>query len=383
MSNWAGGVLTKAGRVLQAKVETGIPLRITKIKLGDGLETIGEVDNLINLVSPKVTLGVSSATQSGQTATITGVVTSTTLSQGFYCREWGLFAVDPDVGEILYMISIDSAPEWLPPSTEIAKISATYAMNIAVANATNIIVSITPAGLVDVDMLMQYTHSVDRSTKYREGDIVNAPGLRHGLLLDCRSGGTTSESLVDFSQVGWGGDVLDGNVQWNAGRIMLAPSDLYCYSPSWMVKALQRLILFAQSVQRNAAEIVTPDGRTVYLGGSGRDVDVTNIISDEPSGGTFFLELSFTRPESMEYAWLKTEHNIGTTFNARPIFRQYNGAATIGATKIQIVREDGSVFYIDTITRPPRHYGGGVPPYDMATDAEVEQMLNEALPLNQ
>ncbi|MCP6003342.1 hypothetical protein NL386_37945, partial [Klebsiella pneumoniae] len=72
-----------------------------------------------------------------------------------------------------------------------------------------------------------------------------------------------------------------------------------------------------------------------------------------------------------------------TTFNARPIFRQYNGAATIGATKIQIVREDGSVFYIDTITRPPRHYGGGVPPYDMATDAEVEQMLNEALPLNQ
>ena len=381
MSNWAGGVLTEAGRVLQAKVEAmKSSLQITKIKLGDGLETMEEVDSLTDLVSPQVSLGVSSAVQKGQTATITGVVTSSTLTVGFYCREWGLFAEDPDIGEILYMITIDSVPEWLPPSSEIAQISATYAMNIAVANATNIIVDIDPAGLVDVDMLLQYTHSVRRREEYKQGDIVNAPGLRHGLLLDCQSGGTTSEQVIDFSKLEWGGDVLDGEVAWNAKKIMLAPSDLYCYSPTWMAKAIQRLILFAQSVQRNAAEIVTQDGKTIYLGGAGKDVDVDHIIPDEPTSGTFFIELSATEPRSMEYAWLKTTNNIGTTYNARPMFKQEDGRI-IGATKIQLVREDGSVFYLDTISREPIYEGGSTPSYDMATDAEVEQMLDETLPL--
>ena len=56
MSNWAGGVLTEAGRVLQAKVETGVTLNLTKIKLGDGTESMSAVDTLTDLVSPKCVL---------------------------------------------------------------------------------------------------------------------------------------------------------------------------------------------------------------------------------------------------------------------------------------------------------------------------------------
>ena len=55
MGNWAGGVLTKAGRELQAKVEAGLTsLDITKIKLGDGLETLDDVDDLIDLAGARV-----------------------------------------------------------------------------------------------------------------------------------------------------------------------------------------------------------------------------------------------------------------------------------------------------------------------------------------
>ena len=87
MSNWSGGVLTAAGRVLQAKVESGVtPLSITTIKLGDGTKTMDSVDTLTDLVSPKVILGVSTATQEGQTATITGVITTSRITAGFYCR---------------------------------------------------------------------------------------------------------------------------------------------------------------------------------------------------------------------------------------------------------------------------------------------------------
>lgn len=381
MSNWAGGILTAAGRELQAKIEAGAtPLIITKMKLGDGSETIDEVDDLIDLVQPKVDMRVSSATYEGQTATITGIITTTQVTIGFYAREWGLFAQDPVAGEILYMVTVDDMPEWIPPSTSAAQISATYAMNVAVANATTIIANIDLAGLVDVDMLLQHTHTVRRQNEYEVADILNAPTLQDGLLLECQSEGTTAETLVDYSKIQWGDEFLDGSVMWNAKRIMLAPNSLYCYNPEWMAMAIQRLIQFALSVQRNAYQAFDIDGTIRWFGGSGRDVDVEHIGSF--AGGTFFLQLSYTEPQSMEYAWLETQEDIGTTYNARPIFEMENGD-TIGATKIQIVREDGAIFYIDTISRDPSHSGGGgeCPCYELATDAEVERMLNESLPL--
>ena len=166
MSQWQGAVLTAAGRVLQAKVETGITLELTRIKLGDGTESLDSVDALTDLVSPKAILPISSAVAEGQEAVITGVMSATQLSAGFYCREWGLFARDPDVGEILYMVTIDSVPEWLPSSTQAAQVAATYALKVAVANSTSITVNVDPQGLVNVRMLNETIHAQERNKVY-------------------------------------------------------------------------------------------------------------------------------------------------------------------------------------------------------------------------
>lgn len=220
MSNWAGGVLTAAGRTLQAKVEAGTTLNITKIKLGDGTENMSAVDGMTDLVSPKAVLGISSATSSGQTATITGILSATQLSAGFWCREWGLFAQDPDVGEILYMITIDNQPEWLPASTEAAQISATYAMNIAVANATNIEVQIDPAGLVDVEMLQSYIGLSKRSTAYVLGDTTLLENIPAGFFVECTTAGTTGAAApVITPPVLAGQTIADGTVVWTIRQI--------------------------------------------------------------------------------------------------------------------------------------------------------------------
>lgn len=215
MSNWAGGVLTAAGRTLQAKVEAGLTsLDITKIKLGDGTESMSAVDSLIDLVSPKVTMGVSSATQEDQTATIQGIITTSQIASGFYAREWGLFADDPDAGEILYMITIDSNPEWIPPSTSAAQISATYAMNIAVANATEITAQIDLAGLVDVEMLSDVTYLVKRGVAYTVGELAIGYHMKTDRVLICITAGTTSSAVIDWSQYDIGDTVTDGTVTW-------------------------------------------------------------------------------------------------------------------------------------------------------------------------
>jgi hypothetical protein len=216
-----------AGRELQAKVETGIPLNLTRIKLGDGTESMEAVDMLTDLVNPRCILQISTAEADNQVATITGVLASSQLSSGFYAREWGLFAMDPDVGEILYMITIDTQPEWLPPSSQTAQITATYAMNIAIANATNITVEIDPTGLVDVEMLNRVTHALQRLTAYEVGDLVNVSTLKPGLVLECAVAGTTDIALIDFGPYEWGDTVTDGTVTWVIKRYQVQSTDMF------------------------------------------------------------------------------------------------------------------------------------------------------------
>ena len=230
MSNWAGGVLTAAGRALQAKVEAGTTaLVLTKIKLGDGTEGMDAVDNLTDLVGAKAVLGISSSVADGDHATITGVIISSQLQAGFWCREWGLFATDPDAGEILYMITIDAQPEWLPASTAAAQVSATYAMNIAVANAANIVAQIDPAGLVSTEMLSRAASLRQSLTPYDLGAILFDTQLtaHPDWRLECTTPGTTGGTLLDLTGKVLGDSVTDGTVVWTIKRLYTIEGDFF------------------------------------------------------------------------------------------------------------------------------------------------------------
>lgn len=153
MPNWTGGIITARGRELQAKVEAGETLVITKMKLGSGTPQAYEMDTLTDLKQPLMEFGISSKTVENNICEVTGVVVSSEIETPFYAREWGLFAQDPDEGEILYMYTTDPNPDFIPAKTAALQISATYALNIVVLNVDNIIVNIDPNGLVTTAIL--------------------------------------------------------------------------------------------------------------------------------------------------------------------------------------------------------------------------------------
>ena len=227
MSQWASGVLTAAGRKLQAKVEAGAQLNLTCIKLGDGTETMDDVDTLIDLVNTREILNISASIAENDVATIVGVMTTSPLQTGFRCREWGLFAEDPDDGEILYMVTIDSKPEWLPASTEASQVTATYALKIATANCKTIVVNIDPAGLVDVDMLRKAADLVERNTAYNVGDILHSMSLKHGLCLKCITSGTTGPNEILLNSQKLHDLVKDGTVSWMVVREITTNGDIF------------------------------------------------------------------------------------------------------------------------------------------------------------
>lgn len=216
MANWMGSLLTKAGRELQAKVLAGeCKLQLTRMKLGSSAETSEQIETMRDLHEAKTSLNISSVVQEGSLCTVTGILLTKNLETGFYAREWGLFATDPDEGEILYAISLDTLPDWIPPGTTALTVSASYAMTIAVANASDVTVTISPDGLVDVEMLNRLLGVAGRTTSFTVGQTVTAEGLPAMYYLRCIVAGTTDATAPIIPANVQDGDIIvDGSVTW-------------------------------------------------------------------------------------------------------------------------------------------------------------------------
>lgn len=103
MGAFGGLILTNKGRNLQAKAQTGVQLNFTKIKIGDGSLSGQSIVDLTDLISTKKELTILGLqTLAGGKAKLRSYFSNTDITTGFYWRELGVFAQDPQEGEILY-----------------------------------------------------------------------------------------------------------------------------------------------------------------------------------------------------------------------------------------------------------------------------------------
>lgn len=149
MSSWKGWRLTAAGARLQAKVEAGEPLVIKDIAVGSG--EAGE-DNLVDYTALKkleqrLPISGKEITDEG-TVKITAIMANTELTEGFFVREMGVYAADPDEGDILYLIAVDSLPDYFPAFNGESAISEEFVINIKVSDSANVLINLDGAALV-------------------------------------------------------------------------------------------------------------------------------------------------------------------------------------------------------------------------------------------
>lgn len=118
MSDFADNSITDLGEQLIAKVLVGDTITFTKIVLGDGNMPSSQTPaTMTDVVSPKEQAAISKCelTDAGQ-AVVGGRYTNEETDQGFYWRELGLYAQDPDLGEILYSYGYTPDGEYIPAS---------------------------------------------------------------------------------------------------------------------------------------------------------------------------------------------------------------------------------------------------------------------------
>lgn len=129
--------LTNAGQALQTKVLAGATLTFTRIALGDGQLNGQPIAPLTALISQKATVEVDSVrVVNTSTAQVAGFFSNADISTGFWWRETGVFAQDPDVGEILYgYTNAGDAGDYIPTVAD-TRVEKYIYCSIAVASAT-------------------------------------------------------------------------------------------------------------------------------------------------------------------------------------------------------------------------------------------------------
>lgn len=167
MAQYTGMILTKKGRDLQAKAEAGATLSLTKVKIGDGQLGQGQsLEDLNDLINPLKTLAISSIqAENGGLCRIRTNITNLGITQGFYVREVGLFATDPDVGEILYAITTATSADYLPPEGGVTVVNNQFDIIVVVGNASTIKATISTSGFVNRD---DYIDQIEDVTSYAQ-----------------------------------------------------------------------------------------------------------------------------------------------------------------------------------------------------------------------
>lgn len=131
--------LTDAGLALLTKVVADSEeLHFTKLGLGSG-STAGTSD-MTNLVS---SITITSFTKGVGAASMTGVLDNANVQTGYYATELGVYAQDPDDGEILYAYAFNgSNPTYIPPASSASYERVNLTVVVAIGDAEEVTATI-------------------------------------------------------------------------------------------------------------------------------------------------------------------------------------------------------------------------------------------------
>ena len=167
-------VLTKKGIALLAKVQAnGAKIELTKAVSGDGsYSTSEDLTARTSLKSQKQEFKFAAVKRQNETNVfikflITNKQNGGNLANGYYIKEVGIYAKDPNEGEILYAIAIANENQWdyLPAYSDLLPSTITVNFLIEVSNADTVVIKMEAPKQVSTLVLADD----DTGAKYKLG----------------------------------------------------------------------------------------------------------------------------------------------------------------------------------------------------------------------
>lgn len=145
-------VITNKGQALMAKLMQGTGrCDFSAIKLSSQTYTDAELQTLTALANVKQTCPITKKTVINTTSIqIEGAVDNTALTTGYNIQTIGIYAIDPDDGEILYAAARATTAGYMPPYNGITVSGGYFKFVVTVGSASQVNVTVDPAGYASI-----------------------------------------------------------------------------------------------------------------------------------------------------------------------------------------------------------------------------------------
>ena len=165
MSTVDCAVITNLGHTLLGKVLAGKSgIHFTRASVGEGVISEGKSpEELTELVHEIKAGDISGVDNPGSGEVRVSIqVSSLGVSVGFFVKEIGIFATDPDLGEILYAyVSMPDKPQWIRPEGASINTLAIFDVYVAVSRAAEVTAQICPSAMVHISDFESYKTYVE------------------------------------------------------------------------------------------------------------------------------------------------------------------------------------------------------------------------------
>ena len=170
MAEWSNATVTDVGAALQAKVNAGkTKLTFTKIKVGSGVNATNPLA-LTDVISSKWETTNFVVKLEGKIVSVDTVITNTGIHEAFRMSEIGLFAQDPDKGEILYAYLTDPEPDRMPAESGSVVVSQELTIGMVFSNTGNVSLTVNIGALITREQLTE-------AVKQHNTDISSHPAI--------------------------------------------------------------------------------------------------------------------------------------------------------------------------------------------------------------
>lgn len=279
MAEWSNATMTDVGADLQAKVNAGkTKLTFTKIKVGSGVNATNPMA-LTDVLSSKWETTNFVVKQEGKIVSVDTFITNNGITEAFRMSEIGLFAQDPDKGEVLYAYLTDPEPDRMPAAGGSVVVSQELTIGMVFSNTGNVSLTVNMGALV--------THEQLTEAVKQHNDDENAHG---GLLQNLKSQLATHNTNISSHPA----------ITNMIAKILGATN--WQENPVATLKDIKNLIgmggIVAQRLEENGF-VKFANGFTIQWGVSGEDGQYHNWII--PYSICFFAKAEYKNPREADW----------------------------------------------------------------------------------
>lgn len=178
MASFNPTVITNQGMALMAKIASGsTKMYFTKISTSStnypGGTDLAALTSLSNVKQTTLVSGVSVINNAS--VKVEGALSNASLGTGYYIYTIGLYAQDPDLGEILYSVTTAVQADWMPPNNGLSASSILIQLITTTSNAANVTINVDPAAtatISNINNLQNQINDLKGYVGYSEADIL-------------------------------------------------------------------------------------------------------------------------------------------------------------------------------------------------------------------